>query len=259
VRQHEMPVTADCCSPPRRCGHLDGRRSGAPARTRRSNRSARGMWRRRSANRETVAPVATSTFSTASRGRESNTAAVWTPSTPEARSSPRGFARSPTSRSRWTPAAVRRCAGSFATTRPVTSTRSMAGPCTGPAEERSARQTGRLLRRAGLPVFAVLALAVAVGLITRSGGESDSAPARGSAPDATARAHGLAAVFLRTPGSPWLGTPGSRLIVGIAPANARGVVASTHGRRGFMPVRADGVFTRADAEDDPPDQTTVVR
>jgi hypothetical protein len=77
------------------------------------------------------------------------------------------------------------------------------------------------------------------------------------ATDATARAHGLAAVFLRTPGSPWFDTPGSRLIVGIAPENARGVVASTHGRRSFMPIRAGGIFIQTDAERDPPDQTTV--
>jgi hypothetical protein len=192
-----------------------------------------------------------------------------------------------------------------------------------------AGRTGRLLRRAGLPVFAVLALAVAVGLITRSSGESAPVPKRGSegeagfaalrtapvplprdvaktlgpaghgvdwnrahrlslpvkarfwaargqgylciavltpggttgrfcASDATARAHGLAAVFLRIPGAPWFDTPGSRLIVGIAPENARGVVASTHGHRRFMPIRADGIFIRADTERDPPDQTTVV-
>jgi hypothetical protein len=77
--------------------------------------------------------------------------------------------------------------------------------------------------------------------------------------NATARAHGLAAVFLRIPGAPWFGTPGKRLIVGIAPEHARGVVASTNGQRSFMPVRAGGIFIRADAGRDPPDQTTIVR
>ena len=205
----------------------------------------------------------------------------------------------------------------------------MAGTTTDPAQGSSAGQTGRLLRRAGLPVFAVLVLIVAVGLITRSAGESDSAPQRNSgsetafaalrtapvplprevvksmgpaahgvdwnrahrlpvpvkgrfwaargrdylciavltpggttgrfcAPDATARAHGLAAIFLRIPGAPWFDTPGSRLIVGIAPESARGVVASTNGHRSFMRIRTGGVFIRADAGRDPPDQTTVV-
>jgi len=205
----------------------------------------------------------------------------------------------------------------------------MAGISTDPVRGSSARQTGRPWRRAGLPVGALLALAVAVGLIARAGGGSDPAPARGDgsetafaalrtapvpvprevvrtmgpaahgvdwnrahrlpipvkgrfwaargqgylcvavltpggttgrfcAPEATARAHGLAAVFLRTPGSPWFGIPGRRLIVGIAPENVRGVVASTHGRSGFMPIRTGGIFMRTDAERDPPDQTTVV-
>lgn len=78
------------------------------------------------------------------------------------------------------------------------------------------------------------------------------------APNATARAHGLAAIFLRTPRAPWFNTPGSRLIVGIAPKNARGVVADTNGHRSFMPIRTGGIFIRSDAERDPPDQTTVV-
>jgi hypothetical protein len=77
-------------------------------------------------------------------------------------------------------------------------------------------------------------------------------------PDATARAHGLAAIFLRIPNAPWFDTPGSRLIVGIAPERARGVIASTHGHRSFMPIRSGGIFIRSDAERDPPDQTTVV-
>jgi hypothetical protein len=205
----------------------------------------------------------------------------------------------------------------------------MAGISTDPGRGSSAGQTGRLLRRVGLPVFAVVALALAVGLITRSAGEPSRAPERNSAsetefaalrtapvpvprevvktmglpahgvdwnrahrlpipvegrfwaahgrgylciavltpggttgrfcaPDAIARAHGLAAVFLRIPRAPWFGTAGSRLIVGIAPENARGVVANTHGHRSFMLVRAGGIFIRADAERDPPDQTTVV-
>jgi hypothetical protein len=208
----------------------------------------------------------------------------------------------------------------------------MAGTSTDPARGSSVRQIGRLDRRAGLLVVAILALAVALGLTAGSAGEPDPAPERRSgsetgfaalrtapvslprevvrtmgpaahgvdwsrahrlpipipvkarfwaargrgylciavltpgattgrfcAPDATARAHGLAAVFLRTPGSPWFGTPGNRLIVGIAPENVRGVVASTQGRRSFMPLRTGGIFVRTDAERDPPDQTTVVR
>jgi hypothetical protein len=64
--------------------------------------------------------------------------------------------------------------------------------------------------------------------------------------------HGVSAVFLRAPGTPWFGTPGRRLIVGVAPEGVRDVLILTDGKKGHAWVRSHGIFTLSDSVNDPP-------
>jgi hypothetical protein len=69
--------------------------------------------------------------------------------------------------------------------------------------------------------------------------------------------HGVAGVFIRVPSAPWFGTPGRRLIVGVAPERARQIFVYTSGSVRAVPVRAEGVFMLSDSIAAPPDLLAV--
>lgn len=71
-------------------------------------------------------------------------------------------------------------------------------------------------------------------------------------------AHGLAGVFVHAPGAPWFGTPGKRLIVGVAPDDATKVVVYDHGSTSSTPVGPDGVFRLSDSIARPPRQIAAI-
>jgi hypothetical protein len=71
-------------------------------------------------------------------------------------------------------------------------------------------------------------------------------------------AHGLAGVFVKAPGAPWFGTPGKRLIVGIAPDRAAKLRVYDRGTTSSAPVNAAGVFKLSDFIADPPREMAAI-
>lgn len=71
-------------------------------------------------------------------------------------------------------------------------------------------------------------------------------------------AHGLAGVFVKAPGAPWFGTPGKRLIVGVAPDTASKVIVYDRGAPSSTPVDPNGVFRLSDSIPSPPRQIAAI-
>lgn len=69
--------------------------------------------------------------------------------------------------------------------------------------------------------------------------------------------HGVAGVFIRVPSAPWFGTPGRRLVIGVAPDRASEILIHTHGSVRSVPVSGEGVFALSDSIAAPPDLLAV--